>query len=64
MAIVVKSSGNEPIEVLIRKFNKKVQNDGVLTKLKEREFYEKPSQVRQRRKKAAKRRLFLAKRSF
>ena len=38
----------EPVEVLIRKFNKKVAMDGILDELKKREFYEKPSVVRKR----------------
>jgi len=38
----------EPVEVLIRKFNKKVAMDGILDELKKREFYEKPSVVKKR----------------
>lgn len=58
MAIVVKANGNEPIDVLIRKFNKKVQNDGLLTELKKREFYQKPSLLRKLAKQAKKRRQY------
>lgn len=44
----VQATGDEPIEVLIRKFNKKVQAAGLLTELKKREFYEKPSLAKKR----------------
>lgn len=53
----VRVNPNDPIDVLIRKFNKKVQNEGILTELKKREFYEKPSVVRKREKAARIRRL-------
>lgn len=48
---IVRAQEGEPVEVLIRKFNKKVLADGVLNELKKREFYEKPSTVRKREKK-------------
>ena len=43
---IVRAQDGEPVEVLIRKFNKKVQSDGILNELKKREFYEIPSIVR------------------
>lgn len=46
----VKAQEGESVDVLIRKFNKKVQADGILTELKKREFYEKPSVIRKREK--------------
>jgi len=64
MVIVVRSTGNEPIEVLIRKFNKKVQNDGLLTELKKREFYQKPATLRKIQKSALKHRRYLVKKGF
>jgi len=33
----------------VRRFNKEVQKSGILTELKKREFYEKPSVQRKRR---------------
>lgn len=48
---IVRAQAGEPVEVLIRKFNKKVLSDGILNELKKREFYEKPSVVRKREKK-------------
>ncbi len=54
MAEVV-ASGNENFDSLLRRFNKKVQQHGILSELRRREHYEKPS-VRRKRKRAAKRR--------
>lgn len=54
---VVKSQPGMSTDQLLRQFNKKVQADGVLLKLREREFYEKPSQRRQRKKKEAARKM-------
>lgn len=45
---MVRAQEGEPVEVLIRKFNKKVQADGILAELKKREYYEKPSIVRKK----------------
>jgi small subunit ribosomal protein S21 len=52
---IVRAQDGEPVEVLIRKFNKKVQSDGILNELKKREFYEKPSIVRKREEKERRR---------
>lgn len=52
---IVRAQEGEPVEVLIRKFNKKVQADGILNELKKREFYEKPSVVRKREEKERRR---------
>ncbi len=54
MANVV-SSDNENFESLLRRFNKKVQQEGILSEVRRREHYEKPS-VKRKRKGAAKRR--------
>ena len=51
----VKASENESFESLLRRFNKKVQQTGVLSELRRRKHYEKPS-VRRNRKKEAKKR--------
>ncbi len=42
MAKVIAQPG-ESVEALIRKFNKKVQNEGILMEIKKREHYLKPS---------------------
>lgn len=46
----------EPIERALRRFKKKIQDSGLLLELREREFYEKPTSVRKRKKSAAKNR--------
>jgi len=51
----VMASENESFESLLKRFNKRVQQTGVLSELRRREHYEKPS-VRRKRKKAARRR--------
>ena len=51
----VKAGNDESFEGLLKRFNKKVQQDGVLAEVRRREFYEKPS-VKRKRKGAAKRR--------
>lgn len=54
MAEVV-ASQNESFESLLKRFNKRVQQAGVLSELRRREHYEKPS-VRRKRKQAARKR--------
>jgi len=51
----VKLADGESFESMLRRFNKRVQQDGVLSEVRRREFYEKPS-VRRKKKEAAKRR--------
>jgi len=46
---------NESFESLLKRFNRRVQQSGVLSELRRREHYEKPS-VKRKRKEAAKRR--------
>jgi len=43
---------NNDINFALRKFKKKIQEDGILQELRNREFYEKPSEVRAKAKKA------------
>jgi small subunit ribosomal protein S21 len=51
----VVSQENESFESLLRRFNKRVQQEGVLSELRRREFFEKPS-IKRKRKDAAKKR--------
>ncbi len=44
---------NEPIEVALKRFKRDVANSGILTELKKREFYEKPSVLKKRARDAA-----------
>ena len=50
----VLAGNNESFESLLRRFNKRVQQDGVLSEVRHREYYEKPS-IKRKRKEAAKR---------
>ena len=52
-SILVKD-GN--VDKALRKFKKKIQEDGLLNDLRAREFYEKPTAERKRKKSAAKNR--------
>jgi len=45
----------ESFESLLRRFNRKVQQDGILAEFRRREHFEKPS-VKRKKKEAAKRR--------
>jgi len=51
----VMASENESFESLLKRFNKRVQQTGIMSELRRREHYEKPS-VKRKRKRAAKRR--------
>jgi small subunit ribosomal protein S21 len=51
----VTAGQDENFDSLLKRFNRKVQQDGILAELRRREHYEKPS-VRRKRKKAAKKR--------
>ncbi|HEX7382332.1 MAG TPA: 30S ribosomal protein S21 [Nevskiaceae bacterium] len=44
---------NEPFEVALRRFKRACEKAGVLTDLRKREYFEKPSQVRKRKRAAA-----------
>ena len=54
MTNVVASEG-ERFESLLKRFSKKVQQDGILAEVRRREHFEKPS-VKRKRKEAAKKR--------
>ena len=49
MATKVVAQPGESVDALIRKFNKKVQTDGILTEIKKREHYLKPSLKKQQK---------------
>ncbi|TMC21049.1 MAG: 30S ribosomal protein S21 [Chloroflexi bacterium] len=51
----IKISGNESFETALKRFNRKIQQDGILAEARRREHYEKPS-VKRKRKEAARRR--------
>lgn len=52
----VKVGENESIESALRRFKKKIQKAGVLSEIKRRERYEKPSIKRKRKSEAARKR--------
>ena len=56
----VRISEHETFETALKRFNRKIQQDGVLAEARRREHYEKPS-VKRKRKEAAKRRKMLRK---
>ena len=51
----VKVGDNEHFESALKRFNKKVQQDGILSEARRREHFEKPS-VKRKKKEATKRR--------
>ena len=51
----VKARDNENLDSLLKRFNRKVQQEAILSEIRRREYYEKPS-VKRKRKEAAKRR--------
>jgi small subunit ribosomal protein S21 len=57
---IVKLKDNEPFEVAMRRFKKQVEKAGVLTELRRREYFDKPS-VRRKKKAAAARKRALKK---
>ena len=57
---VVKVRENEPFEVAMRRFKKQCEKAGILSELKRREYYDKPS-VRRKKKAAAARKRALKK---
>ena len=44
---------NEPFDVALRRFKRACEKAGILTELRRREFYEKPTQERKRKAAAA-----------
>ena len=51
----VTAGSNENFESLLKRFNKRVQQAGILSEIRHGEFFEKPS-VKRKRKEAAKKR--------
>lgn len=52
MIQVTRKDNKEPLENLIRRFNKKVQQSGVLADLRRTQYFEKPISRKDRREKA------------
>ncbi len=49
----VKVRDNEPFDVALRRFKRSCEKAGVLSEIRRREFYEKPTSVRKRKAAAA-----------
>ena len=45
----IKVKENEPFEVAMRRFKRSIEKTGILTELRAREFYEKPTAERKRK---------------
>ncbi len=58
--IVVKE--NESIEGALRRFKKEVEKAGILTEIRRRDYYEKPSVKRKKKAEAARRKMLKKKR--
>lgn len=56
----VKVSDHESFETALKRFNRKIQQDGILAEARRREHYEKPS-MKRKRKQAARLRKVLRK---
>lgn len=50
---IVRLKENEPFEVAMRRFKRTIEKTGLLTELRAREFYEKPTAERKRKAAAA-----------
>lgn len=50
---------SESFESALRRFNKKVQQEGILAEARRREFYEKPSVMRKKKEAARRRKAML-----
>lgn len=49
----VRVKENEPFEIALRRFKRSVEKAGILSEVRRREFYEKPTQERKRKMAAA-----------
>jgi len=43
---------NEPLERALRRFKKKIEREGILKTLKARKHYEKPSEIKRRKRRS------------
>ncbi|MGH1359156.1 MAG: 30S ribosomal protein S21 [Burkholderiaceae bacterium] len=54
----VRVKENEPFDVALRRFKRTIEKAGIITELRSREYYEKPTAERKRKKAAAVKRHF------
>jgi small subunit ribosomal protein S21 len=57
---IVKVQEGESFEKALKRFKKICEKEGIITEMKRREFYEKPSVKRKRKQRAARKRLIKA----
>ena len=50
---LIKVKENEPFDIALRRFKRSCEKAGILSEVRKREFYEKPTQERKRKKAAA-----------
>ena len=55
---------NEPFEIALRRFKKQCEKAGIISEVRKRQFYEKPSIKRKKKSLAAKKRAFRFGRKF
>lgn len=55
----VKARDNEHVESLIKRFKRKVDNEGILKEFRDRQYYKKPSVKRRAKKKEAERKEYI-----
>ena len=53
--VEVRAQNDESFDSLLKRFNRTVQQNGILSELRRQEYYEKPS-IKRKRKRAAKKR--------
>ena len=51
----VRIDGNESLESALRRFNRKVQQEGILSEYRRRQYFEKPSIMRKKKRATKKR---------
>ncbi|MEZ0362005.1 MAG: 30S ribosomal protein S21 [Hydrogenobacter sp.] len=57
---IVEVGENESFEKVLKKFKRIVEKEGILTEVKRRQFYEKPSEKKKRKERAARKRMLKA----
>jgi len=55
--IKVKTRGHEPIDMMIKRFRKMCEKEGLVRDVKRKSYYEKPSERRRRRKRKSLKRI-------
>ena len=57
MSLAVRVRDSEPVEVAIKRFRRRVQKAGILSEVRKRSYYDKPSVRRKKKAAAARKRL-------